>query len=68
MEVKSKPDFGKFCSENAVAGGAVPDIPYVAPLLCKNIEQIAGLLELPVLFDKKQSADRKEESKGENNE
>ena len=53
MEVKSKPDFGKFCSENAVAGGAVPDIPYVAPLLCKNIEQIAGLLDLPVLFDRK---------------
>ena len=53
MEVKSKPDFGKFCSENAVAGGAVPDIPYVAPLLCKNIEQIAGLLDMPVLFDRK---------------
>lgn len=53
MEIKSKPDFGKFCSENAVAGGAVPNIPYVAPLLCKNIEQIAGLLDMPVLFDRK---------------
>ncbi len=52
MEVKSKPDFGKFCSENAVAGGAVPDIPYVAPLLCKNIEQLAGLFDMPVLFTK----------------
>ncbi len=52
MEVESKPDFGKFCSENAVAGGAVPDIPYLTPILCKNIEQFAGLFDLPVRFIK----------------
>lgn len=53
MEIKSKPDFGKFCSENAVAGGAVPDIPYLTPLLCKNIEQFAGIFDRPVRFVKK---------------
>ena len=53
MEITSKPDFGKFCSENAVAGGAVPDIPYLTPLLCKNIEQFAGIFDRPVQFVKR---------------
>ena len=64
MEVKSMPDFGKFCSENAVAGGAVPDLPYLTPLLCKNIEQFAGLFDLPVQFvGKKELSNEKKDEK-----
>ncbi len=50
MTTESRPELGGFCSENAVAGGAIPNLPVITPILCADIRGFAGLFELPVYF------------------
>lgn len=53
MTTKTLPDFVVFCGYNSVAGGTIPSLPVVTPILVSFVKAACSITKIPVKIKKK---------------